>query len=131
MQRGSLYNAISAARGPEPAAAPPLPSPSPAGRAGPAAAEPLRPAAALDPKLQRAVAVGVARGLAYLHTRSPPILHLDLKSPNILLDDRGRVKLADFGLSRARYRTYLSTSAQASAAGGMCRAFCGPDPRDL
>jgi serine/threonine protein kinase len=31
---------------------------------------------ALEPKLQRLVAVAVARGMAYLHTRTPPILHL-------------------------------------------------------
>lgn len=30
----------------------------------------------LDPKLQRVVAISVARGMAYLHTRIPPILHL-------------------------------------------------------
>lgn len=35
----------------------------------------------LPPKLQRSVAVSVARGMAYLHSRSPPLLHLDLKSP--------------------------------------------------
>ncbi|KAL4448911.1 hypothetical protein ABPG77_007628 [Micractinium sp. CCAP 211/92] len=56
----------------------------------------------LPPKLQRSVAVSVARGMAYLHSRAPPLLHLDLKSPNILLDDRWRVKIADFGLSRLK-----------------------------
>lgn len=30
----------------------------------------------LEAKLQRMVAVSVARGMSYLHTRSPPILHL-------------------------------------------------------
>ena len=30
----------------------------------------------LDPKLQRVVAVSVARGMSYLHSRRPPILHL-------------------------------------------------------
>ena len=36
------------------------------------------------------------------------ILHLDLKSPNILVDDKWRVKIADFGLSRVRRNTLLS-----------------------
>lgn len=36
----------------------------------------------------------------------------DLKSPNILLDDRWRVKITDFGLSRARQKTFLSSTAQ-------------------
>ena len=53
-------------------------------------------------------ATSVARGMQYLHSRSPPILHLDLKSPNILVDDKWRVKIADFGLARARQSTLLS-----------------------
>jgi serine/threonine protein kinase len=36
----------------------------------------------------------------------------DLKTPNILLDDRWRVKITDFGLSRARQKTFLSSTAQ-------------------
>lgn len=64
--------------------------------------------APLDPRLQRSVAVSVARGMTYLHARRPPLLHLDLKSPNILLDDKGRIKIADFGLSRTLHSTYVS-----------------------
>lgn len=30
----------------------------------------------LDLRLQRSVAISVARGMAYLHSRSPPLLHL-------------------------------------------------------
>jgi serine/threonine protein kinase len=42
----------------------------------------------------------------------PLIALQDLKSPNILLDDRWRVKITDFGLSRARLNTFLSSNAQ-------------------
>lgn len=54
------------------------------------------------------VLVSVARAMAYLHSREPPILHLDLKSPNILIDNAWRVKITDFGLSRLRNRTLVS-----------------------
>lgn len=37
-------------------------------------------------------------GLAYLHSQS--ILHRDMKGSNILLNGRGELKLADFGLAR-------------------------------
>lgn len=43
---------------------------------------------------------GTCEGLKYLHERSKPILHLDLKPDNILLDKNMVPKLADFGLSK-------------------------------
>ena len=46
------------------------------------------------------IAIGIARGLAYLHSFEPPIIHRDLKPPNVLVDDGYNAKIADFGLSR-------------------------------
>eukprot|EP00002_Diphylleia_rotans_P037712 TRINITY_DN8454_c0_g1_i2.p1 TRINITY_DN8454_c0_g1~~TRINITY_DN8454_c0_g1_i2.p1 ORF type:complete len:705 (+),score=133.98 TRINITY_DN8454_c0_g1_i2:313-2427(+) len=40
-----------------------------------------------------------AKGMQYLHTSTPSILHRDLKSPNLLLDSRWNLKISDFGLS--------------------------------
>jgi len=52
--------------------------------------------------------VAVGRGVAYLHEVG--VLHLDLKSPNVLLNSSFEVKLCDFGLAKVRERVGVHTT---------------------
>ncbi|KAH0727022.1 hypothetical protein KY284_002887 [Solanum tuberosum] len=67
----------------------------------------------LDWKRRLRIALGAARGLQYLHDHvDPPIIHRDIKSNNILLDERLNAKVADFGLSKTMCepdKGYVST----------------------
>jgi serine/threonine protein kinase len=45
------------------------------------------------------IAEEIARGVNYIHSFNPPILHQDLKSLNILLDGENHCKVSDFGLA--------------------------------
>ncbi|RLN94355.1 hypothetical protein BBJ28_00016496 [Nothophytophthora sp. Chile5] len=53
------------------------------------------------------IAIDIGEALAYMHSRSPKIIHRDLKSRNVLLNASMVAKLSDFGLSRNR--TYEET----------------------
>lgn len=58
---------------------------------------------ALDHVTYYAIARDVALGMNYLHQHRPSVLHLDLKSMNVLLSQHLRAKIADFGFSKLRY----------------------------
>jgi len=54
----------------------------------------------LEGRLRLKIARDIAAGMVYLHSSTPPIVHRDLKSPNILLNADNKSLVADFGLSR-------------------------------
>ena len=47
--------------------------------------------------LKHHILLGVARGLIYLHSRNPPIIHRDLTARNVLLNSAMEAKIADLG----------------------------------
>ena len=56
-----------------------------------------------DPRRRLVLALDIAKALAYLHSMQPQIVHRDLKSPNILLEEHGHhAKVGDVGLARVR-----------------------------
>ena len=83
-------------------------------------------AAALDWPRRLAMALDAAKGMTYLHSSDPPVIHRDLKSPNLLVDRHWRVKVCDFNLSRVLEESAVVSSpywiATVTGAGGAQRA---------
>ncbi|XP_022740193.1 protein BRASSINOSTEROID INSENSITIVE 1 isoform X2 [Durio zibethinus] len=69
---------------------------------------------------RRKIALGAARGLAFLHHNcNPHIIHRDMKSSNVLLDENLEARVSDFGMARlmSAVDTHLSVSTLAGTPG--------------
>jgi serine/threonine protein kinase len=74
----------------------------------------------LDWAARKKIAVGSARGLAFLHHSCiPHIIHRDMKSSNVLLDGNLEARVSDFGMARLMnaFDTHLSVSTLAGTPG--------------
>ncbi|XP_010428298.1 PREDICTED: serine/threonine-protein kinase EDR1-like isoform X2 [Camelina sativa] len=87
-----------------------------------------RPNNQLDERRRLRMALDAARGMNYLHSCSPMIVHRDLKSPNLLVDKNWVVKVCDFGLSRMKHSTYLSSKSTAGTAEWMAPEVLRNEP---
>ncbi|KAL6201304.1 hypothetical protein ACLB2K_025018 [Fragaria x ananassa] len=66
----------------------------------------------LDWPTRHKICVGIAKGLAYLHEESAvKVVHRDIKTTNVLLDQDLNAKISDFGLARLdeEEKTHIST----------------------
>ncbi|KAG6661757.1 hypothetical protein CIPAW_03G197500 [Carya illinoinensis] len=66
----------------------------------------------LDWPTRQKICIGIARGLAYLHEESRlKIVHRDIKTSNVLLDEDYNAKISDFGLAKLSEdgKTHIST----------------------
>ncbi|TKY56343.1 Serine/threonine-protein kinase CTR1 [Spatholobus suberectus] len=82
----------------------------------------------LDPRRRLRMALDVAKGINYLHCLKPPIVHWDLKTPNLLVDKNWTVKVCDFGLSRFKANTFLSSKSVAGTPEWMAPEFLRGEP---
>ncbi|XP_068643863.1 probably inactive leucine-rich repeat receptor-like protein kinase At5g06940 [Aristolochia californica] len=79
-----------------------------------------KPGFSLDWEIRLKIAVGIARGLAYLHKDYVPhLLHRNMKARNVLLDMDFEAKLTDFGFDRIVGEVALLAS-MASESGAHC-----------
>ncbi len=90
----------------------------------------LRSEQTLDWSTRYKMSLDMACGLAFLHAEN--ILHRDLKSLNVLLDEHYHAKLTDFGLSKLKTETKTTTKTQQSVGseGWIAPELTDPDGKD-
>ncbi|KAL8171127.1 hypothetical protein V2J09_022931 [Rumex salicifolius] len=84
----------------------------------------------ISEKRRMKMVLDVAKGMNYLHTSHPTIVHRDLKTPNLLVDKNWVVKVCDFGMSRLKHHTFLSSKSTAGTPEWMAPEVLRNEPSD-
>ncbi|XP_042437186.1 probable serine/threonine-protein kinase DDB_G0282963 [Zingiber officinale] len=84
----------------------------------------------LDWRKRILMALDITKGMNYLHHSNPIIIHRDLKSSNLLVDKNWTVKVGDFGLSRLKHETYLTTKSGKGTPQWMAPEVLRNEPSD-
>lgn len=64
----------------------------------------------INPKVLKSWCRQIVKGLSFLHSRTPPIIHRDLKCDNIFITGTtGCVKIGDLGLATLKNRSFAKS----------------------
>ncbi|GAA6004675.1 hypothetical protein JCM10207_000976 [Rhodosporidiobolus poonsookiae] len=75
------------------------------------------------------IMLGISKGIEYLHTRKPTIIHRDIKSSNVLITATGVAKIADFGLARIKTTTKSMIRSLVGTVNWQAPELWSPHPR--
>jgi len=70
----------------------------------------------LDPKRRLRMALQISRGMNFLHTLNPPIIHRDMKPGNLLVTQNFDIKVCDFGISLYHNKTVATATCKIGTA---------------
>lgn len=84
----------------------------------------------LDWNKRSKILKGACRGLTWLHSNAPPLVHQDIKSSNVLIDSNYCAKLGDFGFSLEMPSIECGRTVVTSPFVAFTQGYCPPEITD-